>query len=113
MLKVNSATVWCQAELLDRLQAVQAVADARRLRLALGTNTPILTKFHCSFCGGGWWEPAIRLELDRQSVHFWEQGLLELEGPGNEPDAEKEPGFDLRVRQHPAAELEDLERRSP
>jgi hypothetical protein len=32
-------------------------------------------------------------------VHFWEQGLLELEGPGNEPDAEKEPGFDPRVRQ--------------
>lgn len=66
-----------EAELLDRLQAVQAVADARRLR------------------------------------------LLELEGPGNEPDAEKEPGLEpssqigilpaeRRLRQHLERERDEL-----
>ena len=66
-----------EAELLDRLQAVQAIADARQLR------------------------------------------LLELEGPGNEPDAEKEPGLEppsqigilpaeRRLRQHLERERDEL-----
>lgn len=66
-----------EAELLDRLQAVQAAADARGLR------------------------------------------LLELEGPGNEPDAENEPSLDTaahigivpaerRLRHHLERERDEL-----